>query len=607
MGPELSFLLMKTAGVSRCATLAAAGLILSFWVATPWSAPSQQSAERPLVIDFYALGADGASISDLKADEVTIRVNGRTRTIRNLRLVKQADLPPDNPLQVRKNLPQLPFATNGIAESGRSFVVVIDDESFRPGRERPVRAALANFLGALSPRDRVSLWTTPHGGMKVDLTQNHDRVSQAMQLVVGHGPEKETGSEGACRSRTALEATDHMLSLMAGGEGPTAVIYMTASLFGIRRDSSNLALAPGMCELTPEHFQRVGRSAASARAHFFIVQTEDDLAIRPMSSETNSESPVGGIENLAGVTGGTRMSLSRAGDQSLVAIARSTASFYSAVIDGATSDVDGAHGLDVRVSRNGVTVRSRASLHVRKPTGAAAKPVTAAEMVKSSGFYADLPLRVAGFASLDSGDGKIRVIAAAEPSEPGTKFVQMSAALFDNTGRMVALANTTEAEITQYPALSAMTVNAGTYRLRVSAVDAAGRAGAADVEVVADIVAAGPLRMSSVVLGVAREAGFLPRLQFSTEPVAIAYLDLFGRDITSPVGAIVEVLNMAGEPIVTNRLSLEPTRDQGRYRATGAVPIGALPPGDYIARVMVKVEGHDTIGVVHRTFRKVGQ
>ena len=36
----------------------------------------------------------------------------------------------------------MPFGSNGIAESGRSFVVVIDDESFRPGRERPIRTAI---------------------------------------------------------------------------------------------------------------------------------------------------------------------------------------------------------------------------------------------------------------------------------------------------------------------------------------------------------------------------------------------------------------------------------------------------------------------------------
>jgi len=603
---------MNTADASRRVSFATACLLLSLWIGVSSGASAQQSAERPLVIDFYALGADGASIADLKLEEVTIKLNGRTRAIRNLRLVKQAELPQDNPLAARQAALPVPFATNGIAESGRSFVIVIDDESFRPGRERPIRAALGAFLGALSPRDRVSLWTTPHGGMKVDLTQNHDRVSQALQLVVGHGPQAETGSDAACRARLDLESTEHMLSLMAGGEGPTTILYLTASLFGPRRDAA-VSKAPGMCELTTDHFQRVGRAAASARAHFYIVQTEDLVGRASVLTEniagagfTGSENPLEGMENLAGVTGGTRISLSSGGDQALVPIARATASFYFATIDGASSDIEGPHGLDVKVARSGVTVRSRAMLNIRRPGGPTVKPATAAEMVKSTTPYPDLPMRVAGFASLYSGDGQMQVIAAAEPIEPGLKFASMSAALFDSTGRMVGQVNANENEIAQLPSLTGMIVPSGTYRLRVSGTDAAGRAGAADIEVVAETVSAGPLKLSSLVLGLSRDGRFQPRLQFSTEPVAIAYLDVFGSNVTAPVGAIIEVLTAAGAPIVTNRLSIEDTKDPGRYRGTGAVPIGALPPGDYIARAVVMVEGQSA-GVVIRAFRKTGQ
>jgi len=285
---------------------------------------------------------------------------------------------------------------------------------------------------------------------------------------------------------------------------------------------------------------------------------------------------------------------------------RATASFYSATIDGASSDIDGPHGLDVKVARNGVTVRSRALLNVRKPGGPTVKPATAAEMVKSATVYPDLPIRVAGFASLYSGDGQMQVVAAAEPIEPNVKFASLSAALFDSTGRMTGQVNANENEIAQLPALTGMIVSSGTYRMRVAATDTAGRAGAADIEVVAETVAAGPLKLSSLVLGVSREGRFQPRLQFSTEPVAIAYLDIFGSNVKEPVGAIIEVLSTTGAPLVTNRLSLEDTKDPGRYRATGAVPVGALPPGDYIARAVVMVEGHSA-GVVFRAFRKVGQ
>ena len=156
------------------------------------------------------------------------------------------------------------------------------------------------------------------------------------------------------------------------------------------------------------------------------------------------------------------------------------------------------------------------------------------------------------------------------------------------------------------PVLSAMAVNPGAFRLRVAAVDTSGRAGAADTDVLAEVVEAGTLKLSSLVLGLKREGKFMPRLQFTNEPVAIALMDFFGGKQGAGIGAILEVLNMGGETIVTNRLSIEGTQDPQRFTATGAIPLGALPPGDYIARITIGVDG-GPYGRVIRPFRKVPQ
>ena len=493
----------------RAAALAAV-FALSAGLFASAGAPVQQASERPLVVDFYALGADGTTVADLKAEEVTVRVNGRPRAIQSLRLVKQADPPPADPLAARVMAVPEPFATNGIAEAGRTFVIVIDDESFRPGREKPIRAALGAFLGALSPRDRISLWTVPRGGMKVNLTTNHDRVSQAVQIVVGNGPDKESGQEAACRTRTTLEELFHLLETMQGGEGPTTVMVLTNGLLGPRRDGA-MTMAPGMCEIPTEHFTRIGRAAAAARAHFYIVQPEDLVQIGSLATEgiggggfTGNNSLSEGLENLAGVTGGTRIALARAGDLGLVPIAKATTFYYSAVVDRASSDIEGALGLDVRVSRPAITVRSRASLFIRNaaPASPARDPL---EMIKVSTPFSDLGLRATSFHTVND-DGRVRVIAAVEPVEPGVKFSAVSAALFDSTGRLVAQTTASEQELTGAPVLSAMAVGPGVYRMRVAATDATGRGGAADTEVNAEIVTVGPLRLSSLVLGISRSA-----------------------------------------------------------------------------------------------------
>jgi hypothetical protein len=577
--------LRRTAALAAILTFSA-GLILV-------SGATFEQSERPLVVDFYALGADGTALPDLKSSEVTVRVNGRPRTIQSLRLVKQSELPSADPLTARDASLTQPFGTNNAAELGRSIVIVIEDESFRVGSgvEKPLRAGVAAFLGSLSPRDRVSLWTLPHGGMKVNLTANHDRVSQAMLNIGGTG-DRITGEQAACRTRDSLEALDHLLSTLQGGAGPAIVLYMTGGMAGPTNDAP-VGMAPGMCELRVDKFQRVGQMAAAARAHFYVVRVDD------LGGASD------GLENLAGVTGGTILALARAGNTGLVNIAKATASYYSAAVDSAELDLEGAVGLDVKVARPDVIVRSRPQVYLRKPKGISPQPTTTDDMMKTSAMYTDLQLRVTGYSSTN-GDGRIRLIAAAEPVDPGVKLASLSAALYDSQGQMVVKAVATDTDLAAMPVLAAMAVNPGVFRLRVAAVDTSGRAGAADTEVLAEVVEAGALKLSSLVLGLKRDGKFTPKMQFSNEPVAIALMDFFGGKQGAGIGAILEVLNMAGEPIVTNRLSIEATQDPQRFTATGAVPVGALPPGDYIARITIGVDG-GPYGRVIRAFRKVPQ
>jgi hypothetical protein len=300
------------------------------------------------------------------------------------------------------------------------------------------------------------------------------------------------------------------------------------------------------------------------------------------------------------------MSLARAGDTTLVNIARNTASYYSAVVDGASSDIEGAIGLDVKVARAGVTVRSRPQIFIKKPAGINPKPPTPEEMLKTSTVYADLPLRVTGFSSLN-GDGRMRIIAAAEPVDSKAAITALAVALFDSEGRLVAQVNANEKELATLPILAGMIASKGVYRLRAAAVDANGRAGAADTELVADVVEAGSLTISSLVLGLNRGGTFVPRLQFSDEPLGIAYVDVFGGKPGLAVAAIIEIAtNLTGPAVAVNRLSIEPTVDEGRFTARGAIPLGALPPGDYVARVWIGIDGQP-IGRVFRAFRKVAR
>ena len=107
-------------------------------------------------------------------------------------------------------------------------------------------------------------------------------------------------------------------------------------------------------------------------------------------------------------------------------------------------------------------------------------------------------------------------------------------------------------------------------------------------------------------LGVSRNGATEPRLEFGSEPTAIASFDIYGGPAGLRLSATLEVArDPDGPALVTVPLAL--TRaDASRVVATGVAPIGALPPGDYVVRGVIQLED-GTRGRVIRTLRKVAR
>jgi hypothetical protein len=72
------------------------------------------------------------------------------------------------------------------------------------------------------------------------------------------------------------------------------------------------------------------------------------------------------------------------------------------------------------------------------------------------------------------------------------------------------------------------------------------------------------------------------------------------------VSATLEVArDLDGPALVTLPLALK-RADESRVVATGPVPLGALPPGDYVVRGIIQLDD-GTRGRVIRTLRKVAR
>ena len=116
----------------------------------------------------------------------------------------------------------------------------------------------------------------------------------------------------------------------------------------------------------------------------------------------------------------------------------------------------------------------------------------------------------------------------------------------------------------------------------------------------------GALSLGSLMLNVSRNGTTGPQLEFSGEPTAIASFDIYGGTAGLQLSAVLEVARTQDGPALVT-LPLVLTRaDEGRVVATGVVPVGALPAGDYEVRGTIRLQD-GTTGRVTRTLRKVAK
>jgi len=610
--------------------------------ATP---PAQDTAARggaPIAIDFGAVSPDGRPVLDLKVEELSLKIDGKARVIHSLQLVQvpgaQSGHDAEHPLL------DTPFASNASVDTGRTLILVIDDESIRAGSEAATRQAAAQFLSGLSPRDRVALVTVPHGDMKVDLTSDFAKVRTAVDQVTGQAPENESMSDAACRTRSDLQSLSGMLDSLSGGQTPVTVVFFASSLISSRTQTTmnrntatSAAGAPlggantlGTCDLQPEEFEKVAAAAVQARAHFYVIQPDLSASSRfnnPTGATTAAARTGGdavvrginsidqGISDLTGVTGGERYPLASTGDNALIRVALETSAYYLATFEPEDNERNGTtHKIDLKVARPNITLRVLPSVVIPAVNVAAGASTTTPPRVMLGEMRAfhDLALRSAGFTARYAKSNKMQIVAVFEPEDPLATLTSAMAGLFDSSGKLVHSWTATPADLAKTPVTAALTAPPGKYRLRVAATDKNQRSGATDADIDATLTDAGSLKLSSLLLGsnsTKEPIIFMPKLQFTDEAVALAYLEVYGQLGDGGLVAIFQLAKTADGPaMLVQPASIDPTTDPDRFIVEAAIPIGNLPPGDYVVRALIGAQKEgEPLGKVMRTLRKTSK
>jgi len=151
--------------------------------------------------------------------------------------------------------------------------------------------------------------------------------------------------------------------------------------------------------------------------------------------------------------------------------------------------------------------------------------------------------------------------------------------------------------------MAALVAPPGAYRLRVVANDASGRGGTVDDEIRVELGRAGSLKLSALALAAPQGRSFSPALEFHTEPAAVGYLEIYGVPKTASVSVAFEMTAADdGRAVATTPAAVHAASDAEDVRiAVGA--IASLPPGDFVVRALVSLDGQ-TVGAAVRTLRK---
>ena len=571
-------------------------------------APQTPAAGRALVtIDFHAAAPDGQPVLDLTAADVALKVNGRAREIRSLELIRAGDgaagaaAPPVPP----------PFATNAISSGSREMMLVIDDESIVPGKERQVKEALGRLLSGLSAPDRVGLIALSQGGVNISPTDHCDIIRSAVAAIVGRARGSETESDFCIRTRVTLQT---LKALFANGHD-TIVMFSAGLMPPSGENMAQVGSSSGLCQITSADFRDVANAAAASHASLYVVHATDGMETpRPIpantrrgSSNTINSDPTVGIDGLAGATGAEMIRLAGSVD-AIARVTRDTSAHYLAAFEPDASERNGSNArIDLRIGREGVKAHTKPEVIVpkadAKPSGAAAP--TPREMLRVARISRDLPLRATSYVSRNTGDDNVKIVAVFEPLDPSTKLASAMVGLFDDKEKLVAQWTAQGTDLARLPVVTALVRPAGTYRLRVAAVDASGRPGTVDESVRAEIERADPVRLSTLVLGSAEGGSFGWKLQFGAEPVAVGLLEIYGAAKNAVTVTLELAASEDGAAIATAPTKISPPNAQEVRTAYGGFSIGSATAGDYVVRAIVSVDGKP-VGHASRTLRKTG-
>ncbi len=419
--------------------------------------------------------------------------------------------------------------------------------------------------------------------------------------------------DASSRTRMTISALEGLLSGLAQLKTPINIVMISEGMF-VARDRQNM--------------REIGRRAAEARATIHIIRPGqsyfdvDDNAAPGVSRFFDDGLLSEGLEQLAEQTRGTLATVNASANSAFDRLGRELSGYYLLGFEPTEADrVGKEHRIRVQVKPRGLTVRARPTFVLREAETAAAAAVAAmtpmeqlADVLRQPLPNRALPMRVASFTNIDSNSAKVRVVISAEFGDPaGTEMeLPIGIVVLDKNDKTVynraGLTKLSPASVRgESPRLilTSLLLDPGDYTLRVGAVDEQGRAGSVHHTINARLTrTGGGLSVSDLMLvPQAPNGGDLPRPRPSgiiDSETLTAMIEISGNDanLLTRSRATIEIADAENGNALVSVEARQAMRSNNLRAFAATLRLGVLPPGEYIARAIVKAPGQPELRLV---------
>ena len=640
--------------------------------APPVAAPGDQppvfrGGVEVLPLDVTVLDRDGRQVVDLTAGEFLVEVDGKPRKVVSAEYIKLTDAlaygtAPRGPAPVIAPPPPPDYgisSNGGGGPQGRAILLLVDQGNIRFGAARPVMQNALKFVERLQPNDRLGLVAVPAPGESVDFTTDHRKVREAMLRVTGRVTpqprrfnisvteafaiyrrsdatliaqvisrecagvfgaadiercERDVEQEasemiGDQRQQTNRSVADirGVLKSLGGMEGPKAVILISEGL---------------VLETLGAELDDLAGVAADVRASLDVMLLDVPLfdaaqSQRPTTAADDRRLQEEGLLMLAGMARGTLHRVVSSADGAFRRIEQSMAGYYLLGVEPGTNDRDGRrHKIEVKTARRGVTLQARRAFLSPEGPPAATLADALKRTLRSSMAATALPIRASTWTYKEPGTSRVRLIVAAEVERPTDGPLQYATGLVVATkeGKVIVASEDqreltpVEGDETRAGYAGVLTVDPGTYRMRVALADTEKRAGSLEREILAWQLNGDALTLGDLLIAPAPAANgsiapqVEPRVHNGTlVALAEAYAPPAAQQ--AEVTARLDILrDETSRVLVSTPLQVSVGSAPEVRLAQGRVSVSAVPAGAYLARVTFMQDGASR-GALIRPFR----